>query len=54
MKDFRCTCKKLLFRIEGDTIILKCRHCKRFIFIRTKGLTAVEFRQEENERWVVG
>lgn len=44
MKDFRCQCKKIVFQIEGDTIIIKCRHCKRYIHIRTKGLIDVQYR----------
>lgn len=44
MKDFRCQCKKIVFQIEGDTIIIKCRHCKRYIHIRTKGLIDVQYK----------
>jgi len=46
MKDFRCTCKKLIFQIEGNTVIIKCRHCKRYIHIHTKGLIEAEFKLE--------
>ncbi|HHX50880.1 MAG TPA: hypothetical protein GX711_05545 [Clostridia bacterium] len=47
MQDFRCTCKKIIFQIEDDRIIIKCRHCKRYIHIRTKGLIDVEFRLDQ-------
>lgn len=46
-KDLRCTCKKLLFQVDGDDIIIKCRHCKKIIIIRTKGLVSMEYRIEE-------
>lgn len=44
MENFRCQCKKIVCQIEGDTIIIKCRHCKRYIHIRTKGLMHIEYR----------
>ncbi|WP_227766403.1 hypothetical protein [Zhaonella formicivorans] len=46
MEEFRCQCKKIIFQIEGDTIIVKCRHCKRFIHINTKGILNIEFKLE--------
>lgn len=52
MENFRCTCKKLLFQIDGDTIIIKCRHCKRLIYIHTKGLVDVEFRSNEKVQYL--
>ena len=47
MKDFRCTCKKIVCQIEGDMVIIKCRHCKRYIHIQTKGLIDVEFKVDD-------
>lgn len=44
MENFRCQCKKIVCQIEGDTVIIKCRHCKRYIHIRTKGLVQIEYR----------
>ena len=44
MDDFRCTCKKIVCQFEKDTVIIKCRHCKRYIHIQTKGLTSIEFK----------
>lgn len=47
MKDFRCTCKKIVCQIKGDMIIIKCRHCKRYIHIHTKGLIDARFKIDE-------
>lgn len=44
MDNFRCQCKKIVCQIEGDTVIIKCRHCKRYIHIRTKGLLQIEYK----------
>ncbi|SMB97694.1 hypothetical protein SAMN00808754_1921 [Thermanaeromonas toyohensis ToBE] len=44
MEDFRCQCKKIVCQIEGNTIIIKCRHCKRYIHIHTKGLISIEYK----------
>ncbi|TDA69805.1 MAG: hypothetical protein D9V47_04265 [Clostridia bacterium] len=56
MENFRCQCKKIVCQLEGDTVIIKCRHCKRYIYIHTKGLVNIEYRlgpEEEGERQVV-
>lgn len=52
MHDFRCACKKIVFQIEGDTIIIKCRHCKRYIHIHTKGLIDIEYSLDNNVKQV--
>ncbi len=44
MENFRCQCKKIVCQIHNDTIIIKCRHCKRYIHIHTKGIINVEYR----------
>lgn len=41
---FRCQCKKIVCQIEQDTIIIKCRHCKRYIHINTNGIDNIEFK----------
>ncbi|MHB1126669.1 MAG: hypothetical protein ACYC2T_06875 [Bacillota bacterium] len=46
MQDFRCQCKKIVCQVEGNTVIIKCRHCKRYIHIHTKGLLNIEFKLE--------
>lgn len=35
-EDIRCTCGKLVCRHQEQKIIIKCRHCKRFIVISLK------------------
>lgn len=44
MQDFRCGCKKIVFQVEGDNILVKCRHCKRYIQINTKGITSFQYK----------
>jgi len=51
MEDVRCKCKKIVCQVQGSLIIIKCRHCKRFIVIdakelleRQNGTLKVEFR----------
>ncbi|HEX3030936.1 MAG TPA: hypothetical protein VHS59_01645 [Bacillota bacterium] len=44
--DLRCTCKKLFCQIEGDTVIIKCRRCKKMLVIETLGFTGMEYRIE--------
>lgn len=43
MEYFRCQCKKILCQIEGDVIIIKCRHCKRYVHITTNGIKEIKF-----------
>ncbi len=52
MQDFRCGCKKIVCQIEGDAILIKCRHCKRYIQINTKGITNFQYKlgPEESEK----
>ena len=45
--DLRCSCKKLLCQVEGDDVVIKCRHCKKVIYIHTKGLISMEYKLEE-------
>lgn len=44
MNKFRCQCHKVVCQIQKDTIIIKCRHCKRYIHIRTKGITNIKYK----------
>lgn len=46
-KDLRCSCKKLVCQIDGDDIIIKCRHCKKMVYIHTRGLISMEYRTAE-------
>ncbi len=42
MYDVRCVCNKIICQVDKDAVIIKCRHCKRFIIIRTRGKVTVE------------
>ncbi|KUO52202.1 MAG: hypothetical protein APF76_03960 [Desulfitibacter sp. BRH_c19] len=44
MEFFRCQCKKIICQIEDDTIVIKCRHCKRYIHIKTYGIKDIEYK----------
>ncbi len=34
MLDVKCDCGKILCQSDQEFVIIKCRHCKRFIFIK--------------------
>lgn len=34
MSDIKCECGKILCQSDHEYIVIKCRHCKRFIFIK--------------------
>lgn len=46
MSDLKCECGKILCQITDKQIIIKCRHCKRYIVIDTEGLKSVEYKGE--------
>ncbi len=33
MEDVRCKCGKIVSQLEGEVILIKCRHCKRFVIV---------------------
>lgn len=39
----RCRCGKIVCQTTRDSVIIKCRHCKRYIIIKTEGITRIEF-----------
>ncbi|WP_366921851.1 hypothetical protein MFMK1_002268 [Metallumcola ferriviriculae] len=41
MKDIRCECNKIICQLEGNEVIIKCRHCKRNVVIKVKGINEV-------------
>jgi len=45
MDDVRCACNKLLAKVDGDKVIIKCRHCKRFIVIQGRQIKKIEYRE---------
>lgn len=48
----RCQCGKIIFQQDGDSIVIKCRHCKRYLVIKTRGIVSLEYRDmtPEEER----
>ena len=38
LENVHCQCGKIVAQLKENVIIIKCRHCKRFIVINTKGL----------------
>lgn len=33
MLDIRCDCGKIVCQSDHEFVVIKCRHCKRFMFI---------------------
>ncbi|WP_418791252.1 hypothetical protein [Phosphitispora sp. TUW77] len=33
MEDIRCRCGKIVCQLKGNVVLLKCRHCKRFVIL---------------------
>ncbi len=42
MENTRCACGKIVCQTEEDRVIIKCRHCKRYIVIHTRGIERIE------------
>lgn len=38
----RCLCGKIVCQASDDTVIIKCRNCKRYIIIYTNGIRGIE------------
>jgi len=34
MSDMRCECGKIVCQSDEEYIVIKCRHCKRYMFIK--------------------
>ncbi len=34
MLDIRCECGKIVCQSDHEFVVIKCRHCKRFMFIK--------------------
>lgn len=34
LEDVRCECGKIVCQSDPDYIVVKCRHCKRYMFIK--------------------
>ncbi|WP_143299289.1 hypothetical protein [Carboxydothermus pertinax] len=37
MYAFRCNCGKIVCQVEGNVIIIKCRHCKQYVYLYYDG-----------------
>jgi len=52
MNHVRCKCEKIIAQMEGRKVVVKCRHCKRFVVIdldaAQTGGTIIQFK-EANE-----
>ncbi|MBO8167598.1 MAG: hypothetical protein H0Z35_00270 [Thermoanaerobacteraceae bacterium] len=38
LENLRCQCGKIVCQLDEKIVVIKCRHCKRFIVINTKGI----------------
>lgn len=36
MLDIRCECGKIVCQSDHEFVVIKCRHCKRFMFIKNE------------------
>lgn len=53
MQTLRCPCKKIVCQVTEDSIIIKCRHCKRYIQIKTKGLLGIEHHLKDPTQHII-
>jgi len=44
VEDVRCLCGKIVCQIQNEKVIIKCRHCKRYIIIDYQGNADKEIR----------
>ena len=33
MENVRCKCGKIVCQLKGSVVLIKCRHCKRFVIL---------------------
>lgn len=33
MENVRCRCGKIVCQLKGKVVLIKCRHCKRFVIL---------------------
>jgi hypothetical protein len=45
MENVRCRCGKIVCQLKGKVVLIKCRHCKRFV--------TLEFSDEQEDSGVV-
>ncbi len=44
LENVRCQCGKIVCQIHANKVIIKCRHCKQYLVIETKGIKEIEYR----------
>ncbi len=60
LENLRCRCGKIVCQTAGDlrpdskvlvrdVILIKCRHCKRYIAIFTRGVTEIKYLESEGQ-----
>lgn len=37
MDNVRCSCQKIICQLEDNEIIIRCRHCKKYLVIKMPG-----------------
>lgn len=37
MGNIRCKCHKIICQVEESEVIIRCRHCKRYLVIKMSG-----------------
>ncbi len=37
LENLRCQCGKIVCQLKEEVVVIKCRHCKRFIIINIRG-----------------
>ncbi|KKM12526.1 hypothetical protein SY88_03065 [Clostridiales bacterium PH28_bin88] len=51
MEDVRCACHKIICQVDGNTVMIKCRHCKRYVVIKAEGQIQIETWLPEEEKF---
>lgn len=47
MELLRCKCGKIVCELKANIIVIKCRHCKRYINIDTKEILQIDYNAEK-------
>lgn len=42
MENVRCKCGKIVCQLQGRVVLIKCRHCKRFVILEFSDQEGVE------------
>lgn len=49
MENVRCRCGKIVCQLKGRVVLIKCRHCKRFVIMEFNDQQAQEGLTNNNE-----